>query len=99
MIAPREPQMLESARNAKNAIELAGKVPEGYTVPAYAAAEVAIQVLTTAQSQAGSLTELLRKNAFDTALGPIQFDPTGERIADTYRLQKYDGSQFVLETN
>jgi branched-chain amino acid transport system substrate-binding protein len=99
MIAPREPQMLESARSAKNAIELAGKVPEGYTVPAYGAAEVAIQVLTAAQSQAGSLTELLRKNVFDTALGPVQFDTTGERIADTYRLQKFDGSQFVLETN
>ena len=99
MIAPREPQLLESARNAKNAIELAGKVPEGYTLPAYAAVEVAIQVLTMAQSQAGSLSELLRKNVFDTALGSIQFDTTGERVADTYRLQKYDGSQFVLEIN
>jgi branched-chain amino acid transport system substrate-binding protein len=99
MIAPREPQTLESARNAKNAIELAGKVPEGYTVPAYAAAEVAIQVLTAAQAQAGSLMELLHKNVFETALGSVQFDARGERIADTYRLQKYDGSQFVLETN
>jgi branched-chain amino acid transport system substrate-binding protein len=88
-----------SAHNAKNAIELAGKVPEGYTVPAYAAAEAAIQVLTAAQSQAGSLTELLHKNVFETALGSVQFDARGERIADTYRLQKYDGSQFVLETN
>ncbi len=99
MVAPREPQTLESARNAKNTVELAGKVPEGYTIPAYAAAEVAMQVLTTAQSQPGSLTELLRKNVFDTALGSMQFDTTGERIADTYRLQKYDGTQFVLETN
>jgi branched-chain amino acid transport system substrate-binding protein len=99
MIAPREPQTLESAHNAKNSIELAGKVPEGYTVPAFAAAEAAIQVLTAAQSQAGSLTELLHKNVFETALGSVQFDARGERIADTYRLQKYDGSQFVLETN
>jgi len=99
MIAPREPQTLESARNAKNAIELAGKVPEGYTVPAYAAAEVTLQVLTAAQSQAGSLTELLRKNVFETALGTVQFNVRGERIADSYRLQKFDGKQFVLETN
>lgn len=99
MIAPREPQTLESARNAKNAVELAGKVPEGYVIPAFAAAEVAIQVLTVAQSQAGSLIGILRNNAFATALGPVQFDASGERIADTYRLQRYDGNQFVLETN
>lgn len=99
MIAPVDPETLESARNAKNAIELAGKVPEGYTVPAYAAAEVAIQLLTTAQAQAASLADLLRKNVFDTAIGPVQFDAHGERIADTYRLQRYDGKQFVQETN
>jgi branched-chain amino acid transport system substrate-binding protein len=29
----------------------------------------------------------------------MQFDAKGERIADTYRLQKFDGSQFMLETN
>ncbi|MDR6632686.1 branched-chain amino acid transport system substrate-binding protein [Phyllobacterium sp. 1468] len=99
MIAPREPQALESARNAKNTIELAGKVPEGYTIPAYAATEVAMQALNTAQSQAGSLTEILHTNVFETALGTMQFDAKGERIADTYRLQKFDGNQFVLETN
>lgn len=98
MVAPVDPATLESARNAKNAIELAGKAPEGYTVPAYAAAEVAIQLLTTAQAQAASLADLLRKNVFDTAIGPVQFDAHGERIADTLRLQRYDGKQFVQET-
>jgi len=97
MIAPREPEKLESARNAKNAIELAGKVPEGYLIPAYAATEIALQVLTAAQSQPGSLSEILHKNAFETAIGTVQFDPAGERIADTYRLQRFDGNQFVLE--
>ncbi|MBB3234252.1 branched-chain amino acid transport system substrate-binding protein [Phyllobacterium endophyticum] len=99
MIAPREPQTLESARNARNAIELAGKVPEGYTIPAYAAIEVAMQALASAQSQAGTLEDVLRKNVFESALGTIQFDARGQRIADTYRLQKFDGKQFVLETN
>lgn len=99
MIAPREPQTLETARNARNAIELAGKVPEGYIIPAFAAAEVALEVLTSAQSQAGSISELLRKSTFNTALGAVQFDAAGERIADTYRLQKYDGKQFVVEGN
>jgi branched-chain amino acid transport system substrate-binding protein len=99
MIAPRAVEMLESARNAKNAIELAGKAPEGYTIASYAAVEVALDVLNAARSQAGSISELLRKTTFDTALGPVQFDATGERIADTYRLQKYDGKQFVPEAN
>ncbi|MEP7454957.1 branched-chain amino acid ABC transporter substrate-binding protein [Phyllobacterium sp. SB3] len=99
MIAPRAVQILESARNAKNAIELAGKVPEGYTIASYAAAEVALDVLSAARSQAGSIGELLRKTTFNTALGTVQFDAAGERIADTYRLQKYDGKQFVPETN
>lgn len=99
MIAPRAVQTLESARNAKNAIELAGKVPEGYTIASYAAGEVALDVLSAARSQAGSISELLRKTTFETALGPVQFDAAGERIADTYRLQKYDGKQFVPETN
>ncbi|WP_204276514.1 hypothetical protein, partial [Klebsiella aerogenes] len=99
MIAPRDPETLESARNASNAMELAGKVPEGYAIPAYAAAEVAVQLLTTAQAQAASLSDLLRKNVFETAIGPVQFDAHGERIADTFRLQRYDGKQFVQETN
>ncbi|QND53330.1 ABC transporter substrate-binding protein [Phyllobacterium sp. 628] len=99
MIAPRDPGKLESARNARNALELAGKVPEGYAVPAYAAGEVAVQLLTTAQAQAASLADLLRKNVFETAIGPVQFDAHGERIADTYRLQRYDGKQFVQESN
>jgi branched-chain amino acid transport system substrate-binding protein len=99
MIAPRDPETLESARNASNAMELAGKVPEGYAIPAYAAAEVAVQLLTTAQAQAASLSDLLRKNVFETAIGPVQFDARGERIADTFRLQRYDGKQFVQETN
>ncbi|MEK1890287.1 MAG: branched-chain amino acid ABC transporter substrate-binding protein [Phyllobacterium sp.] len=97
MIAPREAEKLDSARNAKNAVELAGKVPEGYVITAYAATEIALQALAAAQSQAGSLSELLHRNAFETALGLIQFDPLGERIADTYRVQKFDGNQFVLE--
>ncbi|EJN01702.1 branched-chain amino acid ABC transporter substrate-binding protein [Phyllobacterium sp. YR531] len=99
MIAPRAAQTLESARTAKNAVELAGKVPEGYTIAAYAAGEIARDVLNAARSQAGSISELLRKTTFETALGPVQFDAAGERIADTYRLQKYDGKQFVPETN
>ncbi|MHC1548712.1 branched-chain amino acid ABC transporter substrate-binding protein [Phyllobacterium sp. K27] len=99
MIAPRAAQTLESARAAKNAIELAGKVPEGYTIAAYAAGEVALAVLKAARSQAGSISELLRKTTFETAVGPVQFDAAGERIADTYRLQKYDGRQFVPEVN
>ena len=99
MIAPRPVQTLESARNARNAIELAGKVPEGYTIASYAAAEVALDVLDAARSQAGSISELLRKTTFDTALGPVQFDAAGERIADTYRLQKFDGKQFYPEAN
>lgn len=99
MIAPRDPETLETARNARNAIELAGRVPEGYAVPSYAVAEVAIQLLMTAQAQASSLADLLRKNVFETAIGPVQFDAHGERIADTYRLQRYDGKQFVQETN
>ncbi|MGH6860403.1 MAG: ABC transporter substrate-binding protein, partial [Phyllobacterium sp.] len=99
MIAPREARTLESARNARNAIELAGKVPDGYAIAAFAAAQIATKVLTDAQSQAGSIGELLRKNTFDTALGPVQFNAAGERIADTYRLQKYDGKRFVPEAN
>ncbi len=99
MIAPRADQTLESARAAKNAIELAGKVPEGYAIAAYAAGEIALDVLQAARSQAGSISELLRKTTFETALGPVQFDAVGERIADTYRVQKYDGKQFILEVN
>lgn len=97
MIAPRDAEKLDSARNAKNAVELAGKVPEGYVIPAYAATEIALQVLAGAQAQPGSLSELLHKNAFETALGTVQFDALGERIADTYWVQKFDGTQFVLE--
>ncbi|MCO4316220.1 branched-chain amino acid ABC transporter substrate-binding protein [Phyllobacterium sp. 21LDTY02-6] len=97
MVAPTEPQFLDTARNARNAVELAGKAPEGYTIAAFAATEAALNVLTAAQTQAGSISELLRNTKFETALGTLQFDQNGQRIGNVYELQRYDGAQFVPE--
>ncbi|MGH6762865.1 MAG: branched-chain amino acid ABC transporter substrate-binding protein [Phyllobacterium sp.] len=97
MVAAPEPQTLESAATAKAAIEATGLASEGYAIPGFAAMEVAIQAVEANRTESASITEILRRKSFATALGELQFDQSGHRKDNPYRLFRYNGSQFVME--
>ena len=80
------------------AFAVQGIPAEGYTLPAYAATEIAIDAIA-ADDEAASLTEVLSGREFRTAIGPIRFDGKGDLAANPYRLFRFDGTRFLpLET-
>lgn len=95
MIAPPPPESLESAASADAAITAAGKMPEGYAVPGYAAIEVAVQALEAAKADGKPVAEKLAGMEFSTAMGPVRFGDDGSRLGNPYRLYSYDGSNFT----
>ncbi|RWL48329.1 MAG: ABC transporter substrate-binding protein, partial [Mesorhizobium sp.] len=94
MIAPPEwsqvadPKIVQ-AFSAKNI------VPDGYTLPSYAAVEVAKAALTSAESSGQPLGEALTGHDFATAIGTIRFDDKGDLSQNPFRLFRFDGTHFV----
>lgn len=70
-------------------------VPEGYVIPAYAAAEIALQALDTAKTDKAALTDSLNSGLFDTIIGAIAFDAKGDLAQNPFILQRYDGKRFI----
>lgn len=98
MIAPPEPEALDSAAAAKADLQAANIVPEGYAIVGYAAIEVAIQAVEANRRESATIAEILRRQTFNSALGPLKFDQMGNRTDNPYRLMRFDGNQFVQET-
>ncbi|TPN88284.1 ABC transporter substrate-binding protein [Mesorhizobium sp. CU2] len=74
-------------------------VPEGYTLPAYAAVEIAKAALADAQNSGKPLAEALTGHDFTTAIGAVRFDEKGDLSQNPFRLFRFDGTHFVpLET-
>ncbi|MEI9425218.1 ABC transporter substrate-binding protein [Mesorhizobium sp. Cs1299R1N1] len=99
MIAPPEwadvadPKVLESFSAQKI-------VPDGYTLPAYAAVEIAKAATADAASSGKPLTDALTGHDFTTAIGPVRFDAKGDLSQSPYRVFRFDGTRFVpLENN
>ncbi|MEI9427409.1 branched-chain amino acid ABC transporter substrate-binding protein [Mesorhizobium sp. Cs1299R1N3] len=99
MIAPPEwadvadPEVLESFSAQKI-------VPDGYTLPAYAAVEIAKAATADAASSGKPLTDALTGHDFTTAIGPVRFDAKGDLSQSAYRVFRFDGTRFVpLENN
>ncbi|MER8387166.1 branched-chain amino acid ABC transporter substrate-binding protein [Mesorhizobium sp. M1428] len=94
MIAPPEwadvadPKVLQS---------FAGQniVPEGYTLPAYAAVEIAKAASALTQSSGERLANVLTAHDFTTAIGPIRFDEKGDLAQNPYQAYRFDGGRFV----
>ncbi len=80
---------LAQAFSAKNI------VPEGYTLPAYAAVEIAKAALADAQSSGKPIAEALTGHDFATAIGTIRFDEKGDLSQNPFRLFRFDGTHFV----
>ncbi|MBZ9858678.1 branched-chain amino acid ABC transporter substrate-binding protein [Mesorhizobium sp. CA12] len=68
-------------------------VPDGYTLPTYAAVEVAKAALAGADGQ--PLAEALTGHDFATALGTIRFDDKGDLSQNPFRIFRFDGTHFV----
>ena len=99
MIAPPEwadvadPKVLESFSTQKI-------VPDGYTLPAYAAIEIAKAASALSESSGKPLTETLTGQDFTSAIGPVRFDAKGDLSQSPYRVFRFDGTRFVpLESN
>ncbi|MBX3529823.1 MAG: branched-chain amino acid ABC transporter substrate-binding protein [Rhizobiaceae bacterium] len=94
MVGLAEPAEIASD-DAKQAFAARGIIPEGYMLPAFAATEIAVRALVTAEVQGGDLTAIIGAGSFDTALGPIRFDDKGDLPGNPYRLFRYQGGRFV----
>lgn len=70
-------------------------VPEGYTIPSYAAFEVAVEALIRAETSGRALVDVLNTDTFETAMGPVKFNDKGDLTQTPYRLFRYDGTKFV----
>jgi branched-chain amino acid transport system substrate-binding protein len=99
MIAPPEwadvadPKVLESFSAQKI-------TPDGYTLPAYAAIEIAKAAAALSESSGKPLAEALIGQDFTTAIGPVRFDAKGDLSQSPYRVFRFDGTRFVpLESN
>ncbi|MFD1983149.1 branched-chain amino acid ABC transporter substrate-binding protein [Mesorhizobium newzealandense] len=99
MIAPPEwadvadPKVLESFSAQK--IE-----PDGYTLPAYAAVEIAKAASGLSETSGKPLADALTGHDFTTAIGPVRFDAKGDLSQSPYRVFRFDGTRFApLESN
>ncbi len=98
MIAPPEPADRLTRDRAAPYAE-AGIVPEGYTLPAQAAAEIAIAARRLAADErraiADVLADVLASRRFETVIGPVSFDDKGDLAQSPFVLHRYDGGRFV----
>lgn len=99
MIAPPEwadvadPKVLESFSARRI-------VPDGYTLPAYAAVEIAKAASGLAETSGKPLADALTGHDFTTAIGPVRFDAKGDLSQSPYRVFRFDGTRFApLESN
>ncbi|CAN7585391.1 branched-chain amino acid ABC transporter substrate-binding protein [Mesorhizobium sp. LjRoot246] len=75
-------------------------VADGYTLPAFAAVEIAKAASGLSESSGKPLTEALTGQDFTTEIGPIRFDAKGDLSQSPYRVFRFDGTRFApLESN
>ena len=70
-------------------------VPDGYTLPAFAAVEIAMAATADAEGSGKPLAEALTGHDFTTAIGTIRFDDKGDLSQNPFRLFRFDGAKFV----
>lgn len=94
MIAP--PEWAEvAAPKVMQAFGAKTIVPDGYTLPAYAAVEIAKAATADAQSSGKPLAGALTGHDFATAIGTIRFDGKGDLSQNPFRVFRFDGAKFV----
>ncbi|WP_295810516.1 branched-chain amino acid ABC transporter substrate-binding protein [uncultured Nitratireductor sp.] len=78
---------------AKQALDNAEIIPDGYVVPGFAAVQLAI---AASRTEAGSIFEALSSGRYETALGSFSFDTKGDLTQGFYRLFRFDGQTFQV---
>ncbi|MEZ2330923.1 branched-chain amino acid ABC transporter substrate-binding protein [Mesorhizobium sp. RCC_202] len=94
MIAPPEWEQVADPKVVQ-AFTASNIVPEGYTLPAYAAVEIAKAALADTQASGKSIAEALTGHDFTTAIGTIRFDEKGDLSQNPFRVFRFDGTNFV----
>jgi branched-chain amino acid transport system substrate-binding protein len=82
------------AADAVRALRAASTEPDGYTLPAYAAVQVAHQALAS-PAAGNDLADAIGRGTFQTAIGPVAFTPGHELKTNPYRLQEWQGTTFA----
>jgi branched-chain amino acid transport system substrate-binding protein len=85
---------LPSASKAVASLRAKNIDPDGYTLPAYAATELAHQAISASDGKAA--TAAIAAGRFTTAIGPIAFDKGHELKDNPFRLLEWRGSALVL---
>lgn len=70
-------------------------VREGYHAPAFAAVQIAIEVVERALRGEGSAADLLNQRSFRTVLGEISFDEIGDSNRNAFGVLVWNGTAFV----
>ena len=78
----------------KTAIEQADETPDAMFMQGIASIEVALQAINSSPE---AVTEKLSKSAFQTILGPVQFDADGRNIQNPYKIYVWNGEEFITE--
>lgn len=86
---------LPAAQAATQAMRASGIEPDGYILPAAAAALIANQAAESAKAENKPLADKLIGTAFQTPIGPITFGRNHELTDNPYRLLEWRGNAFV----
>lgn len=86
---------LHTAANAVTSLESRQIEPEGNTLPAYAATQLASQTAASAGNDWEKLLSSLKTRTFQTAIGQIRFDTAHELADNPYRLLEWRGGEFL----
>lgn len=86
---------LPSTQAVAGELRGAGIEPEGYVLPAYAAAELTAALAEATQAQSKPAPEILAGGTiFKTVLGDLGFSPSHDLLDNPYRLQRWNGQRF-----
>lgn len=87
-----------SAKEAVAQLHKAEETAEGYTIPGYAAAQVAMAALESGAS-GKELYASMRDKRFETAMGPIRFGANGEMTRNLFQPFIIQGGELVPATD
>ena len=73
-----------------------GLQPDGYVLPAYAAATLLETAKDRAASEGVSLGQVLMQDPYPTVLGPVHFTGSHELAKPRYRLLEWRNNRFDL---
>lgn len=89
---------LPAAQSTVQAMRAAGIEPDGYTLPAAAAAQIASQAAESAKTENKPVVDKLVGTAFQTAIGQITFGQNHELTENFYQRLEWRGNTFVPVT-